>query len=368
MSFSLCLPAWSIGEDCYKEIYHFARTYGTKAAVIGGHTALSKAYDKIADALKGTDLELTDPIWFGGQASYENAEMLKAMPEVKDADMIFAVGGGRAMDCCKVVADHLEKPLLTFPTLGSNCASATEIAIMYHPDGKFRNYYYPKRCPNHTFLNSAIVADSPAEMLWAGIGDSIAKEYESELAARGDALTHVPTMGTTIAKACTAPLMNYGPKAMELIKKKQAGEALDECVLAIVITAGLVSNMTISTDNAESYYYNASAAHCFYNASTVIPACGEGHLHGEIVSFGIQVLLALDHQYDRLKEFQAFCRSLGLPTTMKDIDLTPEDLPAIADKAADGSIVEWGKWPYDVTKQGFIDAILEASKYGEEFK
>ena len=33
MSYSLCLPAWSIGEDCYKEIYKYARPYGTKVVV-----------------------------------------------------------------------------------------------------------------------------------------------------------------------------------------------------------------------------------------------------------------------------------------------------------------------------------------------
>ena len=69
MSYSLCLPAWSIGEDCYKEIYHFTHVYGKKVAVIGGKTALAKAYGPITEALAGTDMVLSEPIWFGGQAS-----------------------------------------------------------------------------------------------------------------------------------------------------------------------------------------------------------------------------------------------------------------------------------------------------------
>ena len=142
MTNTLFLPAWSIGEDCYKEIYHFTHVYGKKVAVIGGKTALEKAYGPITEAVAGTDLELSEPIWFGGNATYENVEMLKAMDVVKEADMIFAVGGGRAVDTCKVVAAQTGKALFTFPTLGSNCAGCTSIAIMYYADGVFKDIYY----------------------------------------------------------------------------------------------------------------------------------------------------------------------------------------------------------------------------------
>ena len=143
---TLYLPAWSIGPDCYKEVYEIVRPYGKKVAVIGGHTALSVAMPKLKAALEGTDLELTDPIWFGGEASYENAAMLEAMDEVKNADVIFGVGGGRAMDTAKCAAGHLNKPIFAFPTLASNCASCTTLCVMYYPDGAMRDLYYPKRC------------------------------------------------------------------------------------------------------------------------------------------------------------------------------------------------------------------------------
>ena len=366
MSYSLCLPAWSIGADCYKDIYHFASVYGKKAVVIGGKTALAKAYDKIKEALAGTDLEISEPIWYGGNATYENSYRLMEMEEVKNADMIFAVGGGRAVDTCKTAADLMKKPLFTFPTLASNCAGCTAIAIMYYESGVFKDIHYGERCPVHCFMNSAIVADSPADMLWAGIGDSIAKEFESELAAREKALSHVPTMGTTIAKACTGPLMKYGPGAIKSIKNKEVSTDLEECTLAIVITAGLVSNMTISTDGGETFFFNSSAAHAFYYAATVVPECAEHHTHGELVCMGIMVLMALDHQYDKLKEFMAWAIGMGFPCTLDEINLKPEQLPACAAKAADGSVVEWGRWPYEVTEQDFIDAILETDKYGKE--
>ena len=88
--------------------------------------------------------------------------------------MIFAVGGGRACDTCKYVANEMDKPLFCFPTVASNCASVTAISVIYNPDGSFREYYYPKNA-NHTFIESSIIADSPEELLWAGIGDALSK-------------------------------------------------------------------------------------------------------------------------------------------------------------------------------------------------
>lgn len=81
-------------------------------------------------------------IWYGGNSSYENVEALLNNTKVKDADIIFAVGGGRAIDTCKVVSDKLDKPMFSFPTIASNCAACTAIAVMYNADDTFRDYYY----------------------------------------------------------------------------------------------------------------------------------------------------------------------------------------------------------------------------------
>ena len=107
MSYNEFLPSYSIGDDCYKEIPYVTRRYGKTAVVIGGKTAMEKAKPELLAALKGSDLEITDFIWYGGDSNYENIEMLKAMPEVQNADMVFGVGGGRAVDTVKTFATEL---------------------------------------------------------------------------------------------------------------------------------------------------------------------------------------------------------------------------------------------------------------------
>jgi glycerol dehydrogenase len=62
--------------------------------------------------------------------------------EVKNADMIFAVGGGKAIDTCKCLGDKTGLPVFTFPTIASNCACCTSVAIMYKEDGSFLEPYF----------------------------------------------------------------------------------------------------------------------------------------------------------------------------------------------------------------------------------
>ena len=368
MGHTLYLPAWSIGPDCYNEVYDIARPYGKKAAVIGGKTAMSIAVPELKKALEGKDLELTEPIWFGGEASYENAAMLEAMPEVKDADMIFAIGGGRAMDTAKCAAGHLNKPIFAFPTLASNCASCTTLCVMYYPDGAMKDLYYPKRCPVHTFMNSTIIANSPAEYMWAGIGDSLAKEFESELAARNDlanfAIQHAPLMGVAVARSCTSAFLHFGVKAMEQIRNHEDGYELQQVALAIVITAGLVSNLTVETSPREEYFYNDSLAHCFYYGCTVCPGAHK-HLHGEVVSLGILVLLTLDKQFETRDKLFPFYHAMGLPMTMDAIELTKEDLPTLLKKCT--SMANWNYVPTPITEEQFTQAILDTDQAAKEW-
>ncbi len=364
MGYSICMPAWTIGPDAYDAIYGVVKRYGKTAAVIGGKTALSKAYDGIKAALEGKDFTISEPIWYGPNATYEAVDVLKANPVVKEADMLFAVGGGRAVDTVKCAAYQLDKPVFTFPTIASNCAGCTAIDIMYYEDDTFRDITYMDRCPEHTFLNSEIIANAPVEMMWAGIGDSLAKEFESDLASRGHKLFHTPILGLAAAKCCTGPFLEYSAKALEQVRNHEVGFEMEQVILDIVITAGIVSNMTIAHDGKE-YFYNSSVAHATYYGSTVIPESGGKHLHGEIVSFGILVLLTYDNNFETREKIMTFNHSIGLPVTMADIGLKKEDLQAVADKAS--TVVEWDKVPGEPSKEKFIQAIIDTDIAGKEF-
>ena len=300
-TYSEFLPSYSVGVDCYKAIPEIVKPYGKKAVAVGGKTAMEKSKKALLEGIKGSDIEIIDFVWYGGDSSYENVEKIKNNPSVQKADMVFGIGGGRAVDTAKTYCALYNKPLFAFPTIASNCASCTSLSVMYNPDGTFKEYSYHKAPAIHTFINTKIIAESPEKLMWAGIGDALSKEYEVIFACREKNMIHTPLLGKAIASASTEPLISFGKKALEDCKNNVPTEAIEQVALDIIITAGLVSNFTVHENNPnpeEDYYYNSSLAHCVYYGASLFPQCERQHLHGEIVSFGVLCLLTYDGQFE----------------------------------------------------------------------
>ena len=212
--YTLVLPAFTIGIHAYDAIGKITKHFGKKVVIIGGKTALSKAKQPLLDAIAKTDLEVLDVLWYGDDATFEHVDRLLKEKAVQEADLVFGVGGGRAIDTGKVVADKADKAFFAFPTLASNCAPSTAISVMYKEDKSFAGYYYLDQPPVHTFINMAVIADSPFKFFWAGIGDAMSKECESELASRAAEHFHTVLLGRAIGKTCTEPRLQYGEKAL----------------------------------------------------------------------------------------------------------------------------------------------------------
>lgn len=358
------LPSYTVGTEAYDAVAKVVAPYGSKAVLIGGEKAMAAAADRLEAALAGTAVSLCGREWYGGECSHENARRLAALDSVRGADMVFAMGGGRAIDCCKEVAELVGKPLFSFPTVASNCAPVTAIGVFYNADGSADDYYFPAGPPTHCFIDLTVLAQSPDDYFWAGIGDAMSKGPEVELASRGADLESTPAMGRALAASCEGPLMALGSAAMDEKRAGEAGPAFEAVVLDIIVTCGLVSNMTTSmTDPDHAYYYNSSAAHAFYNGWTAISKeLVEAHLHGEVVAFGVLVLWAFDGKADELAAYNAANRALGFPTTLADIGATADDVERVVERARTTN--EWGRAPYGYTEERFAQAILDADFYG----
>ncbi|MGE4352551.1 MAG: iron-containing alcohol dehydrogenase family protein [Oscillospiraceae bacterium] len=349
------MPGYSIGPDAYEDIAGVCAVYGKKAAVIGGKRALAAAQEKVLTAVKSSAIEVIGCFWNGGECSIENIEIL--IPKVQNADMIFAVGGGKAIDTAKVLAHQLGKPFFTFPTIASTCAACTSLGIVYHPDGSLREYSFSKIPPKHVFINTQIIAEAPRKYLWAGIGDTMAKHYECTVSSRNDIPRHSDAMGIALSKMCAEPIQRWGAKALADCDANRVTDELTEVVLGIIISTGLVSNF-VQVD------YTTGLAHAVYNGFTVLPNTEKyHHLHGEVVSYGILVLLTIDKQYEERNKVFKFSKSIGLPTKLSDVHAVPADLDVLAEKALMG--IDVRVYPYEVTHQMIIDGIMELEEYNK---
>lgn len=349
-------PGYTIGPDAYGDIAAVCAPYGKKVAVIGGKHALAAAQEQILTAIADSPLKVIGCFWYGGECSVENMERLR--PQVAEADMLFAVGGGKAIDTCKVLAHSTNRPFFTFPTIASTCASCTSLGIVYHPDGSLREYSFSKVPPNHIFINPQIIAEAPVRYLWAGMGDTMAKHYECTISSRNDTPSHSDAMGIALSSMCAEPVLRWGRQAMADCKAHRLTPELTEVILAVIVSTGFVSNF-VQVD------YTTGLAHAIYNGFTVLPSTeANHHLHGEVVAYGILAMLTIDRQYAERDRLYAFSKAIGLPTNLSDVHATPADLDAVATKALQG--IDVRTYPYPVTKELIISGIMELEQYNRE--
>ena len=191
-----------------------------------------------------------------------------------------------------------------------------------------------------------------------GERNALSKQIEVLYCTRGKHLFHTPLLGAQLACACQEPLLQFGRQALDDFRAKTMSDAFTECVLDIIVSTGVVSNLVTHTE----YYYNSSLAHCFYNASMVLPSA-HAHLHGEVVSFGNLVLLAYDGQDELLERFLDFNTSIGLPVTLAQIGITTDEQLMKLVSAAE-HIKEWSTGPEPAVREQFVAAIRKVDTLG----
>lgn len=354
MSYDVNLPSYTVGTDAYNSIDLICGRYGKKAVVVGGRTAMSVVKEKILNAICNSPIEITGFVWYGGEASYENVETLKNNKDVSEADMIFAVGGGKATDTAKTLADAVGKPIFTFPTIASNCSACTAVSIMYREDGVFLKPHFFTNPPIHAFIDTEIIAASPARYMWAGIGDTYAKYFESSVSSRNEEIPHYVALGVTTARMCYEPMIKYGRKAMEDMKNGIASAEFEQVLLSIIVSTAIAS-ILLTKDKIIDY--NTGLAHAIFYALTNYPQIEKNHLHGEVVGFGVLVLLIVDNDEDNFKKVYEFNKSVGLPVRLEDIEMKKEDLMRIAVMASEMKDIEHN--PYPVTAEMIEDALVK---------
>ena len=353
---------YSVSQRGYEGLGKLVEEYGFKKVVlVGGKRALAAVSQKIRDGLKGSSVEVLGEFVYGHECTLNNINALMEKEEVQKADVIFAVGGGKALDTGKVLAGFLNKPSMSFPTICSNCAGGTAIAVVYNDDGSFLRYELIP-APVHMFVEVETIAEAPEKYFWAGIGDGLSKQPEVLFATKGlEDLDFVANMGVSIAKTCQEPFLKYGEEGLKDVRENKASKAVEEVATDILVNTGYISNLT----NGEDYYYNSSLAHVFFNLSTLIEREGE-YLHGYLVSFGVLVLHAYDKNYEELEKIARFNKKLDLALCLEDLGLKREDVFTMGDHIEE--TLEWKRSSVALTSDKFIEACLYADEFGKKIK
>lgn len=351
-NYEMHLPSYSIGSDIYGQIKEICSPYGAKVLIISGIKSYEAASPKLLQAMEESGFAMAGHEYFGGDCTYANVERLRSLAVYKEADMVFAVGGGKCLDTCKCLCIEDNKPIFTFPTIASNCAACTSVSIMYQEDGTFLKPHFFTQPAIHAFIDTEIIAKAPEKYLWAGIGDTYAKYYEATISSRGEELQHFTALGVSMSRMCLDPLVHYGVKAYQDNQKGICSYELEQAVLSIVVTTGIVS-IFLTRDFTPDY--NSGLAHAIFYALTAYPVIEQEHLHGEVVGFGVLYALLCDGQEEEFQKIYQLNRKLNLPLKLQDIGITRTEFEETIERIPEMSDVR--HYPYAVTREMLTKAM-----------
>ena len=119
-----------------------------------------------------------------GECSLSEIARVTAKARHARARVIVGIGGGKALDTAKAVADDLQLPLIVVPTIAASDAPCSALAVIYNDDATVAFDRFVRRNPDLVLVDTRIIAGAPARYLSAGIGDALATFYEAQSCQR----------------------------------------------------------------------------------------------------------------------------------------------------------------------------------------
>ncbi len=348
------LPRFIFGRGILGRFPALCAPLGRSFAVVGGVTAMRRGMPALEASLSGADMRLLAALPFGGACTLSAMDCLADQLRPLSPAFLVGMGGGKAIDTAKGAAQRLGVPLVSIPTLVSNCAPITALSVVYREDGPFDRFLFYDAPPALTMVDLAVTATAPARYLRAGMGDTLAKHLESTFSARGDVLgktlDHMSAIGVALSSTCYDPILAYGREALREAERHEPGPATELCARSIIVSAGLVSLMADDK-------YNCALAHAVCYGLQLFPHVERDCLHGDLVAYGALVQLVLDGQEERARDLRAFLVSLGTPVTLAGMGVPTEReaLAATLREATTGP--DMAHIPYPITPDMVFDAM-----------
>lgn len=303
---------------------------GSKAFLLADSFVLDRYGAMLNESMStsGTEFSIER---FNGECSTGEIERVTALVTSSGASVVVGIGGGKTADTAKMAAIATNARIVIVPTIASTDAPCSAIAVRYTDDGVYQQSHFLGRNPDIVVVDSAVIVSAPVRFLVSGIGDALSTWFEarSNLDSSSDNLVKPnmlpPAAGVAIARACHDVLMRDALAAKLAAEKGALTPAVENIIEANTLLSGL------GFENC-----GVSAAHGIHDGLTVLDET-HSFFHGEKVAFGVLCLLMLEGRpLAEIREMAEFCRSLGLPTRLADLNLaaaTRADIERVAEAA-----------------------------------
>ncbi|MCQ2011328.1 MAG: iron-containing alcohol dehydrogenase family protein [Sporolactobacillus sp.] len=278
-----------------------------------GTKSLKKASSYLPDLTK-KGFQVID-VQFNGECSNNEIQRIIDLVKNDKIDAIIGLGGGKVLDTAKAAGYKAGSvPVILLPTMASNCAAWSCLSVLYKDNGECIGHeIYPSQT-SLVLVEPRVILDSPIDYFIAGVADTIAKWYESDLLLQQATRRSLALFfAREAARQCLEIPLNHAEKAIQDMRDGKLTDDWTQVMETNIMASGLVAGFG-------DEYGRATAAHAVHDALTIRP---ETHhlLHGIKVSYGLLVELVIENKPKEMQRLLPFYRALGLPLSLADLSL-----------------------------------------------
>ncbi|MGX7024505.1 glycerol dehydrogenase [Vagococcus hydrophili] len=368
----ICPTKYVQGEDEILNLGYFVKTFGKSALLIAHQDDINRVQKQLDETAEKFGIEIVAS-HFNGECSRQEVARLQAVAKEKQTDCVIGLGGGKAIDTSKCVAEG--EALIIVPTIAATDAPTSHSAVLYTEDGEFDDYAYFKQSPSVVMVDTKIIANAPTRFLVAGMGDALSTLFEARATSRSFSNVNaglpngyqtketLPAKNTiaayTLAKVCYETLLENGYNAKIACDNNVVTPALENIVETNILLSGLGFESS-----------GLAAIHAIHDGLTALEGTHH-YFHGEKVAFSVICQLVLENaSVEELHEVLDFSLSIGLPVCLADIgveSITFEEAMEVAEKACipEESI---HSMPFPIVVEEVAQAIIAADKIGRDYK
>ncbi|NFI56956.1 glycerol dehydrogenase [Clostridium botulinum] len=368
----ICPTKYVQGEDELLNLGYFVKSFGKSALLIAHKDDVARVKDKLDKTCEKFGITFVES-GFTGECSREEVERLQKIAEENKCDCTVGLGGGKAIDTAKCVAEG--EAVIIVPTIAATDAPTSHSAVLYTPEGAFDDYAYFKQSPSVVLIDTTVIAKAPTRFLVSGMGDALSTYFEARATSNSYSNVNAglpcgyreglcgEAKGTNtalaLAKLCYETLINDGAKAKVASDCNLVTQSLENVIEANILLSGI---------GFESG--GLAGAHAIHDGLTILEGTHK-YFHGEKVAFGTIAQLVLENApKEELNEVLDFCLEVGLPVCLSDIGvdtITEDELMEVAKKACieEESVYSM---PFPITVEAVAAAIIAADKIGKDYK
>ncbi|MFV8771493.1 glycerol dehydrogenase [Aerococcus urinaeequi] len=336
----------------------YIQKLGDKALLLADDVVWEIVGETLTDSLTAAGMTIIrEP--FQGEASTAEIDRVTKIGQDNNVNLVLALGGGKAIDAGKAIADDLKSPVAILPTVASTDAPTSALSVIYSEEGAFEKYRFYKKNPDLVLLDSQIIAQAPARFFASGIADALATAVEMRPTMTGNHDTMAGGKTTLAAQAIgdksKEVLFADGIKAFKAVEKQAVTPAVENVIEANTLLSGL---------GFESG--GLAAAHAIHNGFTALEGDIHHLTHGEKVAYGTLTQLFMENRpTEEIDDYIDLYQALNLPTTLKELHLDPEDRDALIrvgkQATIEGETIH--NMPYIVTAEDVADALIAVDAY-----